>query len=297
VAGGEILGTGIAVILPGGAAQCEINNQDTLVDSQDDGSSDAGSIPAASTTSRSLASRAGERDSFSPPDAAPLWTLTNQDATVPPMHTPPEHTGNVGWIEVIAGSMFSGKSEELIRRLRRAEIARQRVQVFKPAIDTRYSADDVVSHSDQRIRSERVSQAREILDRVRADTQVVGIDEAQFFDMDLVEVCERLANRGVRVVVAGLDQDFRGRPFEPIPQLLAIAEYITKTRAICVQCGQPALRSQRLGASTERVMLGAGETYEPRCRGCYADPEAEGDRQLFERRRGGASPDGPGAPG
>jgi thymidine kinase len=154
------------------------------------------------------------------------------------MRTPPEKTGHVGWIEVIAGSMFSGKSEELIRRLRRAEIARQRVQVFKPAIDDRYSVDDVVSHSSQRIASERVTRAAEILERIDPEVQVVGIDEAQFLDLDLVAVCERLANAGVRVIVAGLDQDYRGRPFEPMPQLLAVAEYITKTRAICVRCGQ-----------------------------------------------------------
>src|SRR6188474_516209 len=140
------------------------------------------------------------------------------------MRTPPEKTGHVGWIEVIAGSMFSGKSEELIRRLRRAEIAKQRVQVFKPAIDDRYSAEDVVSHSAQRIASERVHRASDILERVQRDTQVVGIDEAQFLDADLVEVCERLADSGIRVVVAGLDQDYRGRPFEPVPQLLAVAE-------------------------------------------------------------------------
>jgi thymidine kinase len=186
-----------------------------------------------------------------------------------------------GWIEVIAGSMFSGKSEELIRRLRRARIARQPVQVFKPAIDDRYSADDVVSHSEQRLPSERVASAAEIWARVRPDTRVVGIDEAQFLDADLVAVCERLADAGVRVVVAGLDQDYLGRPFEPVPQLLAVAEYITKTRAICVRCGQPALRSQRLGRSTERVVVGAAETYEPRCRGCYEDPERPGT-PLFE---------------
>lgn len=213
------------------------------------------------------------------------------------MHTPPEHPGNSGWIEVIAGSMFSGKSEELIRRLRRAEIARQRVQVFKPAIDNRYSAEDVVSHSDQRMRSELVAQASDILERVRSDTQVVGIDEAQFFDMELVEVCERLADAGVRVIVAGLDQDYRGRPFEPVPQLLAIAEYITKTRAICVQCGQPALRSQRLGESTERVVVGAAETYEPRCRSCYEHPEGEPSRPLFERASRGPEPGGGSGPG
>jgi thymidine kinase len=198
------------------------------------------------------------------------------------MHTPPDRAGKSGWIEVICGSMFSGKSEELIRRLRRAQIARQPVQVFKPAIDTRYSAEDVVSHNAQRIPSERVTGAREILERLQPETRVVGIDEAQFLDMELVDVCERLANSGLRVIVAGLDQDYRGVPFEPVPQLLAIAEYITKTRAICVCCGQPALRSQRLGASTERVVVGAGETYEPRCRDCFDDPEAPG-RTLFER--------------
>jgi thymidine kinase len=196
------------------------------------------------------------------------------------MQSPPDRPAGSGWIEVIAGSMFSGKSEELIRRLRRAEIARQRVQVFKPEIDTRYSADDVVSHSAQRLPCERVTHASEILERIRPDTQVVGIDEAQFFDSDLVAVCERLANAGIRVVVAGLDQDYRGKPFEPMPQLLAVAEYITKTRAICVRCGQPALRSQRLGAATERVVLGAAETYEPRCRRCFEDPDAAGE-ELF----------------
>jgi thymidine kinase len=169
--------------------------------------------------------------------------------------------------------MFSGKSEELIRRLRRARIARQNVQVFKPALDDRYSAEDVVSHSEQRLPSERITRAAEIWARLQPTTQVVGIDEAQFLDADLVEVCERLADAGVRVIVAGLDQDYRGRPFEPMPQLLAIAEYITKTRAICVQCGEPALRSQRLGQSTERVVVGAADAYEPRCRACFEDPD------------------------
>ena len=197
------------------------------------------------------------------------------------MHYPPDRIAGHGWIEVIAGSMFSGKSEELIRRLRRAQIARQKVQVFKPAVDTRFSKKAVVSHSDQRIPSQRVRSAREILKKLDADTQVVGIDEAQFLDTDLLEVCERLANAGKRVVVAGLDQDYRGKPFEPVPQLLAVAEYITKTRAICMQCGQPALRSQRLTGGTERVVVGAGDSYEPRCRGCYEQPEgAAGD--LFQ---------------
>src|SRR2546426_12072603 len=138
------------------------------------------------------------------------------------MHSPPDRISGSGWIEVIAGSMFSGKSEELIRRLRRAEIARQKVQVFKPALDNRYSEEDVVSHSAQRMPGERVAQAREILARVLPDTRVVGIDEAKFLDADLVDVCERLANSGIRVIVAGLDQDYRGQPFEPVPQLLAV---------------------------------------------------------------------------
>lgn len=196
------------------------------------------------------------------------------------MQTPPDRTTGGGWIEVIAGSMFSGKSEELIRRLRRAQIARQKVQVFKPEIDTRYSKEEVVSHNDQRIPSERIIRAADVLERLRPGTQVVGIDEAQFLDMDLVAVCQRLADSGIRVIVAGLDQDYRGLPFEPVPQLLAVAEYITKTRAICVRCGQPALRSQRITPSTERVVVGAGDAYEPRCRACYSAPEGE-EAALF----------------
>src|SRR5215813_1747246 len=141
---------------------------------------------------------------------------------------------NLGWIEVICGSMFSGKSEELIRRLRRAQIARQRVQIFKPRIDDRYSEDHIVSHSEMKIKSQLVSQAREILDLIDGRTQVVGIDEGQFFDMELVSICNRLADSGKRIIVAGLDQDFRGKPFDPMPQLLSVAEYITKTLAICV---------------------------------------------------------------
>src|SRR6185436_17391456 len=142
---------------------------------------------------------------------------------------------NLGWIEVICGSMFSGKSEELIRRLRRAQIARQRVQIFKPNVDKRYSDDHIVSHSDMKIKSQIVLSAREILDLLDGRTQVIGIDEGQFFDMDLVYVCNKLADTGKRVIVAGLDQDFRGKPFDPIPQLLSIAEYITKTLAICMK--------------------------------------------------------------
>jgi thymidine kinase len=176
-----------------------------------------------------------------------------------------------GWIEVIVGSMFSGKSEELIRRLRRAQIARQRVQIFKPAVDSRYGEDHIVSHSELRIPSEQALDSADVLSKVRPDTEVVGIDEGQFFDSELPAVCATLAARGVRVIVAGLDQDYLGKPFEPMPQLLAVAEYITKTRAICMVCGNPANHTQRLVPSTDRVLLGATGTYEARCRHCF-DP-------------------------
>jgi thymidine kinase len=181
----------------------------------------------------------------------------------------PFHKG--GWIEVITGSMFSGKSEELIRRLRRAQIARQKVQIFKPTFDTRYGNDHIVSHSDMRMASDNVQSSRGLMEHVHDDTEVVGIDEGQFFDGDLPAVCNELANKGKRVIVAGLDQDYLGKPFEPMPQLLAIAEYITKTRAICVVCGSPANHTQRLVASQDRVLLGAQGTYEARCRRCF-DP-------------------------
>jgi thymidine kinase len=180
-------------------------------------------------------------------------------------------TPHAGWIEVIVGSMFSGKSEELIRRLRRAQIARQRVQIFKPAVDTRYADDHIVSHSELRIPSERAISAAELVSKVREDTEVVGIDEGQFFDAGLPAACGQLAARGVRVIVAGLDQDYLGKPFEPMPQLLAVAEYITKTRAICMVCGNPANHTQRLVQSRDRVLLGAMGTYEARCRRCF-DP-------------------------
>jgi thymidine kinase len=185
------------------------------------------------------------------------------------------HRGNLGWIEVICGSMFSGKSEELIRRLRRAQIARQRVQIFKPKVDTRYSDDHIVSHSEMKIKSQLVSGAGEILESLDGRTQVIGIDEGQFFDQALVGVCDRLADMGKRVIVAGLDQDFRARPFDPMPQLLSIAEYITKTLAICVRCGAPANRTQRLVDSPDRLLVGAQGaqgTYEARCRLCYEHP-------------------------
>src|SRR5918911_1019857 len=179
-----------------------------------------------------------------------------------------------GWIEVIAGSMFSGKSEELIRRLRRARIARQKVQVFKPRIDIRYSHDHIVSHSEMRHESSTVDTAAEILARVERGTEVVGIDEGQFFDHELVEVANELARRGVRVIIAGLDQDYTGRPFEPMPQLLAIAEYITKTHAICVRCGQPANYSQRIVDVEGQVVVGAANEYEARCCRCFV-PHAD----------------------
>ena len=178
---------------------------------------------------------------------------------------------DVGCIEVICGSMFSGKSEELIRRLRRAKIARQNVVVFKPRIDDRYDDEDIVTHDERRIESIRVEEASEILPHVGPDAQVVGIDEGQFLGGGLPGVCEELANRGIRVIVAGLDQDYLGRPFEPMPALLSVAEYITKTLAVCMQCGKPANRTQRITKSTERVVVGASEVYEARCRHCF-DP-------------------------
>ncbi|HXE80059.1 MAG TPA: thymidine kinase [Vicinamibacterales bacterium] len=180
-----------------------------------------------------------------------------------------------GWIEVISGSMFSGKSEELIRRLRRAQIARQKVQVFKHDYDDRYGNDHIISHSDLRIPSRSVSSSRELLEAVEPDTDVVGIDEGQFFGMDLPAVCSELADRGKRVIVAGLDQDYLGKPFEPMPQLLAIAEYITKTLAICMVCGSPANRTQRLVESTDRVLIGAHGRYEARCRRCFTPGPAK----------------------
>src|SRR3989454_1703056 len=181
------------------------------------------------------------------------------------------HQPDQGWIEVVVGSMFSGKSEELIRRLRRAQIARQKVQIFKPTLDNRYADSDIVSHSEMRIPSENVSSSRELLERVQPDTEVVGIDEGQFFDLDLPAVCNTLADRGKRVIVAGLDQDYLGKPFEPMPQLLAIAQYITKTLALCMVCGNPANHTQRLVASEDRVLLGAQGMYEARCPRCF-DP-------------------------
>jgi thymidine kinase len=188
---------------------------------------------------------------------------------------PPAHSrASAGWVEVIAGSMFSGKSEELIRRLRRAKIARQKVQVFKPELDSRFSDNQIVSHSEMRHESANSSSAAEIMAKIDADTEVVGIDEGQFFDNELVTVANELARRGVRVIIAGLDQDYTGKPWEPMPQLLAVAEYITKTHAICMKCGQPANYSQRTFESEERVAVGAADKYEARCRMCFV-PHAD----------------------
>lgn len=173
-----------------------------------------------------------------------------------------------GWIEVICGSMFSGKTEELIRRLKRARIANKRVEIFKPALDDRYSEDEVVSHDENAIPSTPVTHARNIL-LLAEGVEVVGIDEAQFFDIELVGVCTELADRGIRVIAAGLDMDYRGHPFHPVPELLAIADYITKVHAICVQCGDIALHSYRTAENESTVLVGEGESYEPRCRSCF----------------------------
>jgi thymidine kinase len=170
-----------------------------------------------------------------------------------------------GHIEVICGSMFSGKTEELIRRIRRAEIAKQRVKVFKPKIDNRYSEFSIVSHSELSYPSEIIENAAEIPEKC-FEAEVIGIDEAQFFDMNLVDICQMLADSGKRVIVAGLDQDYKAQPFEPMPQLLAIAEYISKMQAVCVVCGAPANRTQRVTKGEGRVLVGGTDHYEARCR-------------------------------
>ena len=180
-----------------------------------------------------------------------------------------QRQNGTGWVEVIVGSMFSGKSEELIRRLNRARIARQKVQVFKPSIDARYSLAEIASHSGRKHDSSPVTTAAELMKQVLPETQVVGIDEGQFFDPELVDVVNELANVGVRVIIAGLDQDYTGQPFEPMPQLLCIAEYITKIHAICVKCGSTANYTQRTVESEERVEVGASDKYEARCRKCF----------------------------
>lgn len=178
-------------------------------------------------------------------------------------------TGHLGWIEVVCGPMFSGKSEELIRRLRRAKISRKRVQVFKPTLDDRYAHDEIVSHGDQRMKSDVVNSAGEILQKLDWRTQVVGIDESNFFGPDLVDVAGQLADTGKQVIIAGLDTDYLGRPFTPMPELLCLAESITKTLAICMRCGNPAKHTQRLVESNELIVVGAAGMYEARCRHCF----------------------------
>jgi thymidine kinase len=196
--------------------------------------------------------------------------------------------GNMGWIEVIVGPMFSGKSEELIRRLRRAEIGRQRVQIFKPMIDQRYSKNGIVSHSGLEIASELVTSSSEIMDKVAPRTEVVGIDEAQFLGESIVADCARLAELGKRVIVTGLDTDFMGRPFEPMPRLLAVAEEITKLLAICMRCGNPAVHTQRLVASEELIVVGASGMYEARCRRCFEPQLAQ--QKIEEEKQAAARP-------
>lgn len=188
-------------------------------------------------------------------------------------------TSRRGCIEVICGSMFSGKTEELIRRLKRAKIARQRVEIFKPAIDKRYSEEDIVSHDSNAIHSTPVDNSHSIL-LMTSDVDVVGIDEAQFFDDGIVEVCSELANNGTRVIVAGLDMDFRRVPFGPIPALLSIADDVTKVHAICVECGHIANYSYRLVDSDRRVLLGERNEYQPLCRKCYLKHEKEKEKET-----------------
>jgi thymidine kinase len=187
------------------------------------------------------------------------------------LHQAPQNTG---WIEVICGPMFSGKTEELIRRLKRALIGQQKVQIFKPRLDQRYADAAIVSHSDQRLEGVPLDRIEDLPPLLKADTQVVGIDEVQFFGASAVGICEQLAGRGLRVIAAGLDQDYRGVPFEPMPQLLAVAEYVSKELAVCVVCGNPAGRSQRLVGDERRILVGAYGAYEARCRACF---RPEGD--------------------
>src|SRR2546423_8700497 len=197
--------------------------------------------------------------------------------------------GNMGWIEVVVGPMFSGKSEELIRRVRRRKSAGRRVQIYKPAIDERYAANEIISHSGLGIASDNILKASEIMEKVQPRTEVIGIDEAQFLGDEVVDVCTKLANLGKRVIVAGLDMDYRGRPFDPMPRLLAIAEEITKLLAICVRCGNPAAYTQRLVESEELIVVGATGLYEARCRRCFepnpAQAQEKRDAPLLIRNR------------
>ncbi|MTI53351.1 thymidine kinase [Geosporobacter ferrireducens] len=198
------------------------------------------------------------------------------------MYRPSHH----GCIEVIVGPMYSGKSEELIRRLKRAEIARQNVVVFKPAIDNRYCVENVVSHSGVRLKAHRIDKASDIFTYIEEDTQVIGIDEVQFFDADIIEIARALADRGLRVIAAGLDMDFRGEPFGPTPKLMAVAEFVDKLSAICMVCGDPAHRTQRLingkpaSYHDPTILVGATESYEARCRLHHEVPMAAGNKEI-----------------
>ncbi|OGD13508.1 thymidine kinase [Candidatus Atribacteria bacterium RBG_19FT_COMBO_35_14] len=186
---------------------------------------------------------------------------------------------NEGWIEVICGSMFSGKSEELIRRVHRVQIAKKKIQIFKPTIDNRYAVQYIYSHNGTKVEALNITKSKEISERVEPDTEVIAIDEAQFYDDDIVLVCQKLADQGKRVIIAGLDQDFRGEPFGPIPKLLAVAEYVDKLQAICMVCGDTASRTQRLvdgqpaKYSDPTILIGAQESYEARCRKCHTVPK------------------------
>jgi thymidine kinase len=198
-------------------------------------------------------------------------------------------TGHMGWIEAICGPMFSGKSEELIRRLRRAQIARKRVQVFKPILDDRYSADEIVSHGDSRMPSKALTSPADIIPQLDWRTQVVGIDEANFFGAALIDVAQQLADSGKQVIIAGLDTDYMGRPFPPMADLLALSESITKTLAICVRCGNPAKHTQRLVESDDLIVVGAMGMYEARCRRCFEPGVPKQELLEFARPRPTAS--------
>lgn len=182
------------------------------------------------------------------------------------------YSARSGWIEVVCGPMFSGKTEELIRRLRLVQIARVRYQIFKPGLDDRYADEFITSHNKQRFVCTPVKNSAGIMEQIKDDTRVVGIDEAQFFDEGIVQVCTKLANRGLRVIVAGLDQDYRGQPFGPMPHLLSIAEQVTKSPAVCMICGEAASKTQRITPEASQIVVGSGEHYQARCRSCY-DPD------------------------
>ena len=208
------------------------------------------------------------------------WVRLDSNMFIEPFHRKENQNHRTGWIEVICGSMFSGKTEELIRRINRAKIARQKIQIFKPALDKRYHEENIVSHNDNSIRSIPVKSALEIID-LSGNCEVVGLDEAQFFDESVVDVCDTLANTGKRVIVAGLDMDYLGKPFGCMPQLMAIAEYVTKVHAICMVCGEVASHSYRLSTSNEKVLLGETDLYEARCRRCFNLGETAYNEHAF----------------